>query len=64
MASDRGSRLETLHWSGSFSSFFIEKYSDFILIDGTHKTNIHNLSMVGATVVNSLGISIPVGFFS
>ena len=53
MASDRGSRLETLHWSGSF-----------ILIDRTHKTNIHNLSMVGATVVNSLGISIPVGFFS
>ena len=33
MVSDRGGILETLHWSGYFSSLFIEKYSDFIVFD-------------------------------
>ena len=62
MASDRGGRIETLHWSGSFSSLFIEKYSDFILIDGTHNTNLYDLSLVVTTMVDSLGVSIPAGF--
>ena len=46
MVSNRGDRLETLHWSVSFSSLFIEKYSDCILIDGTPKINIYDLSLV------------------
>ena len=58
MVSDRGGRLETLHWVGSFSSLFIEKYSDFVLIDGTHKTDIYDLSLVVTTVVDSLGVAI------
>ena len=62
MASDKGGKLETLHWSDSFSSFFIEKYSDFILIDGTRNINIYDISLVIITVVDSLGVSIPAGF--
>ena len=59
MIHNRGGRLETLHWSGSFSSLFIEKYSDFILIDRIHKTIIHDLSLVVTTLVDSSEISIP-----
>ena len=62
MASDRCSRLETLHWSDSYSSLFIEKYSNSILIDGTHKTNVYDLSLVVATVATPFGVSIPVVF--
>ena len=62
MASNRGGRLEILHWSGSFFSLFVEKYNNFIFIDGTHKTNIYDLSLLVTTVVDSLGISVPVGF--
>ena len=50
IASDRGDRLETLYWSGSFLSLFMEKYSCFMLIDGNHKTNICDLSLVVTTV--------------
>ena len=63
MASDKGGRLEILHWAGSLSSMFVDKYNDFILIDGTHKTNIYDLSLIITTTVDSLGISVPVGFF-
>ena len=63
MVSDRGGRLEILHWSGSFSSLFVEKYNDFVLIDGTRKTNIYDLSLVVTIVVDSLGVSVPVSFF-
>ena len=62
MASDRGGKLEILHWSGSFFSLFVEKFNDFILIDGTHKTNIYDLSLLATTVVDSLGLSVSVGF--
>ena len=34
MASDRSGRLEILHWSGSFSSLFVEMYNDFVRIGG------------------------------
>ena len=62
MASDKGGRLETLYWSGSFSSLFIKKYSDFILIDGTRKTNIYDLSLVVTTIIDSSEVSIPTIF--
>ena len=62
LTSNRGGRLQILHWSGSSSSFFIDIYSDFVLIDGTHKTDIYDLSLVVITVVDSLGVSIPTGF--
>ena len=62
IASDRDGRLETLYWSGSFSSLFIENYIDFVLIDGTRKTNIYDLSLVLITIIDSLGVSIPVLF--
>ena len=62
MASDKGGRLEILYWSGSFSSLFVDKYNDFVLIDGTHKTNIYDLNLIVTTTVGSLGISVPVGF--
>ena len=35
---------------------------DFLLIDGTHKTNIYDLSLILSTVVDSLGKSVPIGF--
>ena len=41
---------------------FGNKYNDFILIDSVHKTNICDLSMIVTTMVDSLGISDPVGF--
>ena len=44
MSSDNGGRLETLDWSSLFSKSFVPKYSDFVLIDDTHKINIHDLS--------------------
>ena len=62
MASDKGGRLEILQWAGSLSSMFVDKYNDFILIDSVHKTNICDLSMIVTTMVDSLGISVPVGF--
>ena len=60
MSSAKGGRLETFHWSGLFSEYFIRSCSDFLLIDGTHKTNINDLSLVATTV--SLGIFTPVVF--
>ena len=63
MVSDRGGRLDIFHWSSSFSSLFVEKYNDFVLIDGTRKTNIYDLSLVVTIVVDSLGVSVPVSFF-
>ena len=62
MVSDRGSRLEILHLSDSFFSLFVVKYNDSILIDGIHKTNIYDLSLLFITVVDFLDISVPVGF--
>lgn len=62
MASDEGGKLEILHWAGSLSSLFIDKYNNFILVDGTHKINIYDLSLSVTTTVDSLDISIPVGF--
>ena len=62
MTSDKGGRLEILHWAGSLSTMFVDKFNDFILIDGTHKTNIYDLSLIVTTTVDSLGISVPVGF--
>ena len=62
MASDKGCRLEILYWSGSFSSLFVDTYNDFVLIDGTHKTDIYDLSLIVIATVDSMGISVPVGF--
>ena len=62
MDSDKGGRLENFHWSGSFTSLFVDKYNDFVLIDGTHKTNIYDISLIVTTTVDSLGILVPVGF--
>ena len=62
MTSDKGGRLETQHWAGSLSSMCVNKFNDFILIDGTHKTNIYDLSLIVTTMVYSLGLSVPVGF--
>ena len=45
-----------------FSISRLKKYSDFILIDGSRKTIIYDLSLVVTIVVDSLSISIPVGF--
>ena len=59
---DNGGRLETLDWSSPFSKSFVPKYSDFVLIDDTHKTNIHYLSLVVITIIDSLGKYIPIGF--
>ena len=62
MTSDNGGRLETLHWYNSLSRTFVSVLSDFVLIDGTHKTNIYDLSLIVTTVVDSLGKSVPLGF--
>ena len=62
MISDKGGHLETLHWSGPYSKFSVPNCSDFLLIDGTHKLNIYDLSLIVTTVLNSLGKSIPIGF--
>ena len=47
MNSDKGGRLKTLHWSGSYSKLFDSNYSDFLLIN---------------TVVGSLGKFVQIGF--
>ena len=62
MTSDKGGRLEILYWVGSLSSMFVDKFNEFILIDGTHKTNIYDLSLIVTTAVDSLGIFVPVDF--
>ena len=62
MTSDNGRRLETLHWYNPLSRTFVSGLSDFVLIDGTHKTNIYDLSLIVTTVVDSLGKSVPLGF--
>ena len=61
MTSDNGGRLETLHWSNPLSNTFVPVLSDFVLIDGTHKTTIYNLLLIINTVVDSLGKSVPLG---
>ena len=38
MTSDNGGRLETLYWSNLLSKKIVPFFSDFVLIDGTHKT--------------------------
>ena len=62
MTSDNGGHFETLHWSGRFSRSFVSSYSDFLLIDSTHKTSISDLSLIVTDIVDSLGKSIPIGF--
>ena len=61
MTSDNEGRLETLHWSNLLSKTFVPVLSDFVLIDGTHKINIYDLSLVVTTVVDSLGKSVSLG---
>ena len=62
MTSDKGGRLEILHWSGLCSKKIVHNYSVCLLIDGTHKTNIYDLSLIVTTVVDSLGKSVPIIF--
>ena len=62
MTSDNVGRLETLHWSNPLSRIFEPVLSEFFLIDGIHKTNIYNLSLIVTTVVDSLGKYVPLGF--
>ena len=62
MTADNGGRLETLHWSGPFSKSIASSYSDFLLSDYIHKTNMYNLSLIVTTIVDSLGKSVPIGF--
>ena len=62
MTSDNGGRLETLHLSNPLSRTFVTGSSDFVLIDGTHKTNIYDLSLIVTTVVDSLGKSVRLRF--
>ena len=62
MTSDNGGRLETLHWSNPLSKTFVSILSDFVLIDGIHKTNIYDLSLIATTVNDSLGKSVPLRF--
>ena len=62
MNSDKGGRLEILHWSSQYSKLLVPNCSDFLLIDGTHKTNIYDLSLILSTVVDSLGKYVPIGF--
>ena len=52
MTSDNGGPLETLHWSNPLSKKFVSVVSDFVLIDGTHKTNIYDLFLVVTTVAD------------
>ena len=54
MSSDKGGRLEILHWAGSLSTMLVDKFNDFIIIDGTRKTNIYDLSLIVTTTVDSL----------
>ena len=44
------------------SKTLVSVFSDFVLIDSTRKTNIHDLSLVVTTVVDSLGRSVLLGF--
>ena len=55
MTSDNGGRLETLYQSSLFFKSFVSSYSDFLLIDGTHKTKNYDLSLIVTTIVDSLG---------
>ena len=52
MVSDRCRRLKIVYLSGSFISLYIENYSDCILIDGTHKTNIYHLRLIDFILID------------
>ena len=60
LESDKGERMDTLYWSNFLSSSFLSKYDDFGLVYSTHKINMYALSLVVKTIVDYLGISIPV----
>ena len=62
MTSDNGGHLETLYWSNPLPKKMVPVLSDFVLINGTHKTNMYDLSLVVTTVVYSLGKTVPLGF--
>ena len=55
MTSDKGGRLETLHWPSPYSILCVPNYSDFLLINDTHKTNIYDISLIVTSVVDSFG---------
>ena len=40
---------------------FIRLYQDFLLLDGTHKTNVYDLRLMPLAVVDCLGYTMPVG---
>ena len=40
---------------------FYDQYSDFIICDGTHKTNKYNMTLVVLTLVDALGKSVLAG---
>ena len=54
MTSDNEGRLKTLYWSSPLSKYCVPNYSDFVVIDGTHKTSMYDLSLAVTTVVDSL----------
>ena len=54
MTSENEGRLETLHWSSPLSKYCVPNCSDFVVIDGTHKTNIYDLSLIVTSMVDSL----------
>ena len=62
ITSDKGGRLEILHWSVPYSKLFVPNCSDFLLIDSPHKTNIYELLLIVTTVADSLGKCVPIGF--
>ena len=62
MTFDKKGRLKTLDWSNLFSESCVPKYSDFVLIDGTHKTNIYDLSLAVTTMIDSLVKYVPIRF--
>ena len=47
---------------GDSSDCIVPVLSDFVLIDGTHKTKIYDLSLIVIAVVDSLAKSVPLGF--
>ena len=62
MTSDKGKRLEILYWYSPCSKLCVPNCSDFLLIDGTHKTNIYDISLIVTIVVDSFGKSVPITF--
>ena len=55
-------RLKYSMFSRPEAAEFLKLYQNFALIDGTHKTNVHDHRLISFSIIDSPGYTFPVGY--